>query len=65
MNTGGKCSFEAEAGSRFLVLTPGGGGYGPKSQRITKSGDDKNGQKDTQRGISGSLNTFKKLQEQA
>lgn len=31
INVGGKASFQAKAGDRFRILTPGGGGYGPPS----------------------------------
>lgn len=60
MNVGGKGSFEASAWSSFLILTPGGGGYGNRDERQEKEGNE-----DLDVGVvGGSLNKFKKMQEQ-
>jgi len=61
VNVGGKSSFTAEAGSKFIILTPGGGGYGKPNTEIKSLYGDK---KEANVRIVGSLDTFKKLQEQ-
>ena len=62
---GGKCSIQVEKGTKFTILTPGGGGYGvPKDAFTQKEGSDA-GQKATQRAELGSLNAYSKAQEQS
>jgi len=62
VNVGGKNSFTAEAGSKFIILTPGGGGYGSKSFSATESSFKEH---ENCTNITGSLRIFKSLQEQA
>lgn len=61
VNVGGKGSFEAPANSRFLVMTPGGGGYGDKRERQIGESDHEG---DEMVVVGGSLNQFRRLQEQ-
>lgn len=60
VNVGGKASFEAPPMSRFLVRTPGGGGFGKIEDRKPQTGENR----DADEVVGGSLNSFKKMQEQ-
>lgn len=61
---GGKCSIKVREGTKFLILTPGGGGYGQAD--VTSSGQTGAGSKDQLPGVlTGSLHAYQKLQEQS